>query len=45
MIGNKIADKIGKSKLVAKVNLRKVEEIVISPERCQEKLNELRKIL
>ena len=30
MIGNKTADKIGKSKLVPKVNLRKVEEIGVS---------------
>ena len=42
LIGNKIADKIVKAKLIPGVNSRNVEEIVIQPEQIQEILNELR---
>ena len=42
LIGNKIADKIVKAKLIPGVNSRNVEEIVIPPEQIQEILNELR---
>ena len=45
LIGNKIAEKIVKPKLVPDVNIRNVEQIVIPPEKRQEMLNELRHAL
>ena len=44
-IGNKIAEKIMKQKLVSDENLRDVEEMIISPEKREELLNELRQVL
>ena len=44
-IGNKIADKIVKPKPVPDDNSRYVEEIFIPPEKREEILNKLRKIL
>ena len=44
-IANKIADKFVKLKLVPDVNSRNVEEIVIPPEKSEEILIELRKLL
>ena len=44
-IGNKIADKIVKSKPVSDANSRNVEEIIIRPENGEEILNELRQVL
>ena len=44
-IGNKIAEKIVKSKHVIDENPRNVEEIIIAPEQKEEKFNELRQIL
>ena len=44
-IGNKIADKIAKSKHVIDENPRNVEEIIIPPEKTEEILNELRQTL
>ena len=41
-IGNKIADKIVKSKPVSDVNLTDVEENAIPPEKREETLNKLR---
>ena len=44
-LGNKIANKIVKQKPVTDENSRNVEEIIIPPEKREEILNELRKIL
>ena len=41
-IGNKIADKVVKSKHGIDENTRNVEEIIIPPEKREEILNELR---
>ena len=42
LIRNKITDKIVKLKLMPYMNWKNVEEIIISPEKRQEMLNELR---
>ena len=44
-IGNKIADKIVKLKLLSDKNSIDVEEIIIPPEKREEILNELRQVL
>ena len=44
-LGNKIADKIVKPKHVIDENPRNFEEIIISPEKREEILNELRQVL
>ena len=45
LIGNKIADKIAKPKPVSDENLRDAEEIIIPPEKREEVLNKLKKLL
>ena len=45
LIGNKIAEKIVKTKPVFDENSRNVEEIVFPPEKRQEILNELRQVI
>ena len=45
LIGNKIAEKIVKTKPVPDENSRNVEEIVFPPEKRQEILNELRQVI
>ena len=44
-IGNKIVDKIVKTKPVIDENPRNVEEIIIPPEKREEISNKLRKVL
>ena len=44
-IGNKIANKIEKPKLLPDENSRNVEEVIIPPEKREKILNELRQVL
>ena len=44
-IGNKIAEKIVKSKHVIDENPRNIEEVIIPPEKREEILNELKQVL
>ena len=44
-VGNKIADKIMKTKYVIDENARSAEKIIIPPEKIEEILNELRQVL
>ena len=44
-IGNKIANKIEKPKLLPDENSRNVEEVIIPPEQREKILNELRQVL
>ena len=44
-MGNKVAEKILKAKLVLEVNSRDIEEIIIPPEEREKILMELRRVL
>ena len=44
-IGNKIADKTVKPKYIIDKNPRNIEEMIVSPGRREEILNELRQVL
>ena len=45
MIGIKIVEKVVKRKPVSDENLRDVEEVIIPPEKREERSNELRQVL